>query len=100
MNTSGERQMADEDEARIIRDLQAKVDLDRKQPLEVHLPDRGPYILPRFPKIDSVYIPDPQTFELFLETTRGQRVRVPIAVDQLDALKLHVDHLISMRARP
>ena len=92
--------MAYDDELRIIRELQAKAMLRRDAPLDVPLPDRGSYILPRFSRVESTYIPDNRTFELLLETDRGQRVVLPIAADQLDRLKRLVDHLVSTKSRP
>ena len=87
--------MADEDERRIVADLQAKAAVARDKPIEIHLPDRGPYILPRFPMLEGLYLPDTRTFELFLETEKGQRVRVPISGDQIDTLKMFVDRLVA-----
>ncbi|HJZ45370.1 MAG TPA: hypothetical protein VJ233_16785 [Hyphomicrobiaceae bacterium] len=90
--------MAYDDELRIIRELQAKA--QRDMPLEVELPDRGLYIFQRFPRVESVSMPDNRTIELHLATDEDQRVVVPIAADQLERLKTLVDRLASTKSRP
>ena len=92
--------MSDEnEERRIIQDLQAKVDLDRQKPIEVLLPDHGPFLFPRIPRVYGMMVMDERTFALLLETDKGQILRIPIAADQLPDLKEHVDHLCKIGGR-
>ncbi|SMH42604.1 hypothetical protein [Mesorhizobium australicum] len=91
--------MTNKTERQIVEELQAKADRQRKQAIEIQLGDPGPYVTPRFVRFDSAMISDQNTVQLFLETAKGQQVRVQIAADQLPGMKLMLDHLISQKAR-
>jgi hypothetical protein len=70
----------------IVKRLQAQVDAERKQAIEVQWSDPGPYRLPRCIGQQGGRDVDPHTFELQLETENGQRVLIPLDASLLGPL--------------
>ena len=79
----------------IVEELQSLADNERAQPIEIQLPDPGPYILPKCTKVLTAQEVSQTEYELELETELRQRVRLRIDASSLPALKALVDLLHS-----
>jgi hypothetical protein len=67
--------MATDDES--DKRLQAQVDAERRQAIDVQWGDPGPYRLPRCSGFQGAMIVE-DTLEIQLETEKGQRVLIPV----------------------
>lgn len=76
----------DDNEREIIQRLQNQVAAERKHAIEVHWTDPGPYLLPRCTAQQGGIVADPHTFELQLETAKGQRILIPLDASLLGTL--------------